>query len=225
MTIRTLSTKLAATSMVVSAVLASMGAPAQALGSMNVTCVASSPTSCTATFALVANMDVNLTFLLPANAGFYENVRSGTGPAEYTYPDGYTSGTGPSFTVLLQTPATEPANAQATITFVLTPLGTATTTTTTTASHQVPGAVTITFGSKSYALSATAKTRLRALATRLVGGARVTSTGYALSNAPLARNQALVVANFLYGKVKVYTKVVNVTTRPLNKVTVVTTSL
>ena len=55
--------------------------------------------------------------------------------------------------------------------------------------------------------------------------AKVTITGYALSNPSLARNRALSTADYLYARVKVIWRVVSVSTRSLNRVTVTTTAL
>jgi hypothetical protein len=63
------------------------------------------------------------------------------------------------------------------------------------------------------------------LARRLRSGSKVTITGYALSDPSLARNRALSTADYLYARVKVAWRVVWVSTRSLNRVTVTTTAL
>jgi hypothetical protein len=73
-------------------------------------------------------MDVNLTIEMPPNNGWSESTLLGVGPADYTNPDGFTSGTGAAFVVLLQTGGSEPANAVSLLTFMITPPATSTTT-------------------------------------------------------------------------------------------------
>ena len=90
---------------------------------------------------------------------------------------------------------------------------------------EASGHADLSFAAGSFALNASDKTQLQSLARKLKPGAKVTFTGYALSNPSLARNRALSTADFLYARVKVYWKVVSVSTHPLNRVTVTTTAL
>ena len=53
----------------------------------------------------------------------------------------------------------------------------------------------------------------------------MTVTGYALSDPSLARNRGLSTLDYLYARVKVNWKLVSVSTRSLNRVTVTTTAL
>jgi len=204
-------------------------ATASAQGSLSVACIASSATQCVTTISLSPNMDVDVTVTLPANNGFSVNEWGGTPDSAPTYTslnDGYWNGTGTTWTCCeLQTGASEPAGAVSTMTFSLTPLTSSPTTTIPAKHPKVPAALNLSFAAGSFALSASDKTQLQALARKLAPGAKVTFTGYALSNASLARNRALETADFLYARVKVYWKVVSVSTHSLNRVTVTTTAL
>jgi outer membrane protein OmpA-like peptidoglycan-associated protein len=83
----------------------------------------------------------------------------------------------------------------------------------------------LSFAAGSFALSASDKTQLQSLARKIKPGARVTITGYALSNPSLARNRALSTADYLYARVKVLWRVVSVSTRSLNRATVTTNAI
>ena len=111
------------------------------------------------------------------------------------------------------------------MTFALTPLTSSPTTTVPTKHSKLPAALNLNFVAGSYALTPSDKSQLQALARKLETGAKVTITGYALSNPTLARNRALSTADYLYAKVKVLWRVVSVSTRPLNRATVTTNSL
>lgn len=199
---------------------------ASAQATLNVTCVASSATACVVNIPLVSNMDVDVVVALPANKGFSLNNFSGTpdsAPSFTSLNNGYWTGTGTSWLCcLLQTGASEPAGAVSTLTFALTPL---TSTTTTVPAKRKPAPLNLSFAPRSFALSASDKSQLQALARKLSAGARVTITGYALANPSLARNRALSAADYLFAKVKVFWKVVSVSTRSLNRATVTTTAL
>jgi outer membrane protein OmpA-like peptidoglycan-associated protein len=110
------------------------------------------------------------------------------------------------------------------MTFAITPLWSGTTTTVPAKQPRIP-ALNLSFTAKSYALSASDKNQLQALAGKLSPGARVTFTGYARSDLSLARDRALSTADFLYARVKIQWRVVSVSTRSLNRVTVTTISL
>ncbi|HEV7959310.1 MAG TPA: hypothetical protein VGP11_07585, partial [Acidimicrobiales bacterium] len=205
-------------------------ATASAQGSLNVTCVASSATQCVVIISLVPDMDVNVIVALPANNGFSLNTFGGTpgsAPSFTTLNNGYWSG--PATTswtcCLLQTGGSEPAGAVSTLTFALTPLTSSPTTTVPTKQPRIPAALNLSFTAGSFALSASDRAQLQALARKLTLGAKVTFTGYALSDPSLARNRALSTADFLYARVKVNWRVVSVSTRSLNRVTVTTTAL
>ncbi len=202
---------------------------ASAQGSLGVTCVASSATQCVVTIPLTANMDVNVNVTLPPNNGFSLNVFGGTpgsAPSFTSLNNGYWTGKGTSWTCcLLQTGASEPANAVSVLTFAITPPSSGSTTTVPSKQPRIPAALNLSFSPGSFALSASDKLQLQVLATKLKTGARVTFTGYALSNPGLARNRALATADFLYAKVKILWKVVSVSNRSLNRVTVTTTAL
>lgn len=211
----------------VGALLATLAWPlaAHAQGSQSVSCVLTNPTTCVAKIPLVANMDVDITFSFPPNNGWSANIFNGVGPADWTSLNGgYWTGTGSSLTANLQTPSSEPANAEADVTFGITPL-TAVTTTTVVTKKKLPAPVAITFAATSRTLSPTDKALLNTLAKKLRLNSRVTYTGYAKANPGLARNRALVVANYLYARVQVFTTVVTVTATSLNEVRVVTTAL
>jgi hypothetical protein len=175
-------------------------------------------------------MDVNVIVALPANNGFSLNTFGGTpgsAPSFTTLNNGYWSG--PATTswtcCLLQTGGSEPAGAVSTLTFALTPLTSSPTTTVPTKQPRIPAALNLSFTAGSFALSASDRAQLQALARKLTLGAKVTFTGYALSDPSLARNRALSTADFLYARVKVNWRVVSVSTRSLNRVTVTTTAL
>jgi hypothetical protein len=202
---------------------------ASAQSSLGVTCVASSSTACTVTISLVPNMNVDVIVTLPANNGFSMNQLSGTpgsAPSYTSLNDGYWTGTGTTWTCcLLQTGGTEPAGAVSIMTFSLTPLTSSPTTTVPAKRPKLPAAVNLSFGSGSFVLSASDKSQLLALAKKLKTGAKVTITGYALSNLSLAKNRALSAADYLYARVKVDWKVVSISSRSINRVTVTTTAL
>ncbi len=204
-------------------------AAASAQGSLNVTCVASSATACVATISLVPDMDVDVIVALPPNNGFSMNLLGGTpdsAPSFTSLNNGYWNGTGTSWTCCeLQTGDSEPAGAVSTMTFALTPLTSGPTTTIPAKHPRLPTALNLSFAAGSFALSASDKTQLQALARKLTPGAKVTFTGYALSDPSLARNRALSTADFLYARVKVFWRVVSVSTHSLNRVTVTTTAL
>jgi outer membrane protein OmpA-like peptidoglycan-associated protein len=111
------------------------------------------------------------------------------------------------------------------LTFSITPLTSSPTTTVPAKHPKIPAALDLSFAAGSFALSASDKTQLQALAKKLEAGAKVTITGYALSNPSLARNRALSTADFLFARVKVTWRVVSVSTHSLNRVTVTTTAL
>jgi hypothetical protein len=224
------SSRLAVTALLSTAIFASaFVATASAQGSLNVTCVASSATQCVVTIPLVSNMDVEVVVTLPANNGFSLNLFGGTpdsAPSYTSLNNGYWSGTGTSWTCCeLQTGVTEPAGAVSTLTFALTPLTSSTTTTVPAKQPKKPAVLNLSFTAGSFALSASDKSQLQALARKLTTGAKVTITGYAHSNPSLARNRALSTADYLYARVKVSWRVVSVSTRSLNRVTVTTTAL
>jgi hypothetical protein len=202
---------------------------ASAQGSLSVTCVPSSATQCVVTISLVSNMDVDVIVSLPANNGFSLNDFEGTpdsAPSYTSLNNGYWTGTGTLWTCcLLQTGGAEPAGAVSTLTFALTPLTSSPTTTVPAKQPKKPAPLNLSFVVGSYTLSASDKTQLQALARKLTSGAKVTITGYAHSNPRLARNRALSTVDFLYARVKVSWRVVSVTTRSLNRVTVTTTAL
>lgn len=204
-------------------------ATASAQGSLGVTCVASSATECVVTISLVPNMDVDVIVTLPANNGFSMNVLSGTpgsAPSYTSLNNGFWTGTGTQWTCcLLQTGGSEPAGAVSTMTFSITPLTSSPTTTVPAKRPRTPAALNLSFAAGSFALSASDKSQLQALARRLRSGSKVTITGYALSDPSLARNRALSTADYLYARVKVAWRVVWVSTRSLNRVTVTTTAL
>jgi len=204
-------------------------ATASAQGSLSVTCVPSSATQCIATIPLVADMNVDVIVTLPANNGFSMNLLSGTpdsAPSYTSLNNGYWSGKGTPWTCcLLQTGGSVPAGAVSTMTFSITPPTSGPTTTVPAKQPRTPAALNLSFAAGSFVLSASDKSQLQALARKLTPGAKVTFTGYALSNPSLARNRALSTADFLYARVKVNWKVLSVTTRSLNRVTVTTTAL
>jgi OmpA family len=225
-----ISSRLAVTVLLSTAICASIFvATASAQGSLSVTCVASSATQCVVTIPLVSNMDEDVVVALPANKGFSMNQLGGTpgsAPSYTSLNDGYWSGTGTSWTCcLLQTGSSEPAGAVSTMTFSITPLTSSPTSTVPAKQPKKPAALNLNFAAGSFSLSASDKSQLQALARKLKTGAKVTITGYALSNPTLARNRALSVADYLYARVKVNWKVVSVSTRSLNRVTVTTTAL
>jgi hypothetical protein len=203
------------------------GATASAQGTLGVTCVASSATQCVVTIDLVANMDVDVVVTLPANNGFSLNTFTGTpdsAPSYTSLNNGYWSGTGSPWTCcLLQTGGSEATGAVSILTFAITPLTSGPTTTV--PGKKKPAPLNLSFAARSFALSASDKSQLQGLARKLTPGAKVTITGYALSNPGLARNRALASADYLFAKVKVSWKVVSVTTRSLNRATVTTTAL
>src|ERR1700722_2964221 len=193
---------------------------ASAQGTLNVTCVASSATACVVNIPLTSNMNVDVVVALPANNGFSLNDFSGTpdsAPSYTSLNNGYWPGTGTSWLCcLLQTGAAEPAGAVSTLTFALTPLTSGPTTTV--PAKRKPAPVNLSFAARSFALSASDKSQLQALARKLPAGARVTITGYALANPSLARNRGLSTADYLFSKVQAFWKVVSVSTRSLNRV-------
>jgi hypothetical protein len=196
---------------------------------LSVTCVASSATQCVVTIPLVSNMDVDVIVSLPANNGFSLNVFGGTpgsAPSYTSLNNGYWTGTGTLWTCcLLQTGGSEPANADSTLTFAITPQTSSPTTTVPAKKPKLPAALNLSFAAGSYALSASDKSQLQALSRKLRFGAKVTITGYARSDPSLARNRALSTADYLYARVKVIWKAVSVSTRSLNRATVTTTAL
>jgi hypothetical protein len=204
-------------------------ATASAQGSLSVTCVPSSATQCVVTIPLVSNMDEDVIVTLPANNGFSLNLFEGTpgsAPSYTSLNDGYWNGTGTLWTCcLLQTGSAEPTGAVSTLTFALTPLTSGPTTTVPAKQPKRPAPLNLSFAAKSFALSASDKSQLQALARKLKAGAKVTITGYAFSNSNLARNRALSAADYLFARVKVSWKVVSVSTRSLNRATVTTTAL
>lgn len=204
-------------------------ATASAQGSLPVTCVPSSATQCVVTINLVSSMDVDVIVTLPANHGFSLNTFTGTpgsAPSYTSLNNGYWTGTGSPWTCcLLQTGGSEPAGAVSILTFSITPLTSSPTTTVPAKHPKIPAALDLSFAAGSFALSASDKTQLQALAKKLEAGAKVTITGYALSNPSLARNRALSTADFLFARVKVTWRVVSVSTHSLNRVTVTTTAL
>jgi hypothetical protein len=203
-------------------------ATASAQSSMSVTCVPSSATQCVVTIDLVSNMDVNVIVTLPANNGFSLNLFTGTpdsAPSYTSLNNGYWNGTGTLWTCcLLQTGPSEPAGADSLLTFAITP---PTSSPTTTVPKKKPAPLNLSFAARSSALSASDKAQLQALAGKLTSGAKVTITGYALSDASLARSRAISAANYLHARVKVSWswKVVWISNRALNRVTVTTTAL
>ena len=202
-------------------------ATASAQGTLNVTCVASSATVCVVNIPLTSNMNVDVVVALPANNGFSLNDFSGTpdsAPSYTSLNNGYWTGTGTSWLCCeLQTGPNEPAGAVSTLTFALTPLTSGPTTTV--PAKRKPAPVNLSFAARSFALSASDKSQLQALARKLPAGARVTITGYALANPSLARNRSLSTADYLYARVKVSWRVVSVSSRSLNRVTVTTNAL
>jgi len=225
-----ISSRLAVAALLSTAICAStFVATASAQGSLDVTCVASSATQCVVTISLAPNMDVDVIVTLPANNGFSMNVLSGTpgsAPSFTSLNNGYWTGTGTQWTCcLLQTGGSEPAGAVSTMTFSITPLTSSPTTTVPAKKPRIPAALNLSFAAGSFTLSALDKSQLQALARKLKTGSKVTITGYALSNPSLARNRALSTADYLYARVKIDWKVVWVSTRSQNRVTVTTTAL
>jgi hypothetical protein len=204
-------------------------ASASAQSSLGVTCVSSSATQCVVTIPLVPNMNVDVIVTLPANKGFSLNTFTGTpgsAPSYTSLNNGYWTGTGSPWTCcLLQTGGSEPAGAVSILTFSITPLTSSPTTTLPSKQPKKPAALNLSFAAGNFALSASDKSQLQALARKLKAGAKVTITGYALSNPSLARNRALATADYLYARVKVLWKVVSVSTRSLNRATVTTNAL
>jgi len=225
-----ISSRLAVTALLGAAICTStFVATASAQSSLNVTCVASSATQCVVTIPLVANMNVDVVVALPANKGFSLNVFGGTpgsAPSYTSLNNGYWSGTGTSWTCcLLQTGGTEPAGAVSILTFALTPLASGTTTTVPSKQPKKPAVLNLSFTPRSFALSASDKSQLQALARKLSAGAKVTITGYAPSSPSLARNRALATADYLYARVRIDWRVVAISSSSLNRVTVTTTTL
>lgn len=202
---------------------------ASAQSSLTVKCVPSSSTQCVVTIPLVANMNVDVVVTLPANNGFSMNLLSGTpnsAPSYTSLDNGYWSGTGTPWTCcLLQTGGSEPAGAVSTMTFSITPPTAGPTTTVSAKQPRIPRALNLSFAAGNFRLSASDKSQLQALARKLKTGSKVTITGYAFSNPSLARNRALSTADYLYSRVKISWKVVSVSSRSLNRVTVTTTAL
>jgi hypothetical protein len=174
-------------------------------------------------------MNVDVVVTLPANNGFSLNQFTGTpdsAPSYTSLNNGYWSGTGTPWTCcLLQTGGTEPAGAVSILTFAITPLSSSPTTTVPKKQPKKPAALNLSFAAGSFALSASDKTQLLTLARKLIPGAKVTITGYALSDPSLARNRALSSADYLYARVKVSWRVISVSTRSLNRATVTTNAL
>ena len=225
-----ISSRLAVSALLSTAICASaFVATASAQGSLNVTCVASSATQCVVTIPLVSNMNVDVIVTLPANKGFSLDLFGGTpgsAPSYTSLNNGYWSGTGTPWTCcLLQTGGAEPAGAVSNLTFSITPLTSSTTTTVPAKQPKKPAALNLSFTPSSFALSAKDKSQLQALARKLKTGSKVTITGYAASNPSLARNRALSTADYLYARVKVTWRVISISTRSLNRVTVTTTAL
>jgi hypothetical protein len=202
-------------------------ASASAQGTLDVTCVATSATQCVVNIPLVSNMNVDVIVTLPANNGFSLNDFSGTpdsAPSYTSLNNGYWTGKGSPWTCcLLQTGAAEPTGAVSTLTFALTPLTSSPTTTV--PAKRKPAPLNMSFAAGSFSLNASDKTELQALARKLTPSAKVTITGYALSNPRLARNRALSALDYLYARVKVSWRVVAVSSRALNRATVTTTAL
>ena len=225
-----ISSRLTVTALLSTAICASaFVATASAQGSLNVTCVASSATQCVVTIPLVSNMNVDVIVTLPANKGFSLNIFGGTpgsAPSYTSLNNGYWSGTGTPWTCcLLQTGGAEPAGAVSNLTFAITPLTSSTTTSVPAKQPKKPAVLNLRFTPSSFALSAKDKSQLQALARKLKTGSKVTITGYAVSNPSLARNRALSTADYLYARVKVDWRVIAISTRSLNRVTVTTTAL
>jgi hypothetical protein len=225
-----ISSRLAVAALLSAAIGVSMyGETASAQGTLGVTCVASSATQCVVTINLVSNMDVDVVVTLPANNGFSLNTFTGTpmsAPSFTSLNNGYWTGTGTPWTCcLLQTGGSEPAGAVSYLTFAITPLTSSPTTTVPGKHSKIPAALNLSFAPRSFALSATDKAQLQALAKKLSPGAKVTFTGYALSDPSLARSRGLAAAGFLYSKVKVLWRVVSLSNRSLNRVTVTTNAL
>jgi hypothetical protein len=201
---------------------------ASAQGSLGVTCVPSSATVCVVTIPLVSNMDVDVVVTLPANNGFSMNDLNGTpgsAPSFTSLNDGYWSGKGTPWTCCLLQTGDESPGAVSTMTFSITPLSSGPTTTIPTKRPKLPAALNLSFAAGSWALNAVDKTQLQALARKLKTGARVTFTDYSLTNPSLARNRALETVDYLYAKVKINWRIVTVSTRSLNRVTVTTVTL
>jgi hypothetical protein len=173
-------------------------------------------------------MNVDVIVTLPANKGFSLNVFGGTpgsAPSFTSLNNGYWTGTGTPWTCcLLQTGGSEPANAVSTLTFAITPLTSSPTTTVPVKHPGKPAALNLSFATGSFALSASDKAQLQVLARKLKAGAKVTITGYALSDPRLARNRALATVDYLYARVKVFWRVISVSTQSLNRATVTTNS-
>jgi outer membrane protein OmpA-like peptidoglycan-associated protein len=86
-----------------------------------------------------------------------------------------------------------------------------------------PTRVTAVFVRDSSVLSAGDKAALRALARKLLPGASVTITGYAMGNAALAKRRATVVANYLKQQVQIRVTLKTVVTSRVNQSSVTTT--
>jgi len=98
-----------------------------------------------------------------------------------------------------------------------------TTTTKAPTKHPVPAPVTVSFTAKSSSLSSSDKSAIKALAKKLSRGASVTVTGYAKSNAALAKKRAQAVAAFLKGAASVTVSIKTVTNVAKNAAVVTTT--
>jgi hypothetical protein len=86
----------------------------------------------------------------------------------------------------------------------------------------VPSKVSTSFAAHKAALSAGARSQLRALAKKLIAGASVTVTGYAKGDATLAKARATAVANYLKSLVHVKVTLKTVTRTSANEVAVTT---
>jgi PQQ-like domain len=87
-------------------------------------------------------------------------------------------------------------------------------------SYALTNFVTVAFGSENATLSSGAMRALKAFAKTLAGGDSVSCTGYAEHNAPLAKDRAIAVADYLTGLVQVHLTLRSVTNVAANKVTV-----
>ena len=85
------------------------------------------------------------------------------------------------------------------------------------------GTVTLTFSNGSSALSAKGKSQLTALANKLLAGESVTITGYANSNAKLAKARSAAAGRYLTSKKTVRVRLVAVTKTNGQSATVATT--
>jgi outer membrane protein OmpA-like peptidoglycan-associated protein len=91
--------------------------------------------------------------------------------------------------------------------------------------QSVPVPRNLTFGSTSSSLTPGMTTEIDALATKLKSGASVTITGFSQGNEALAKKRAETVERLLERLVHVHVTLKIVTSKPINRVGIVTTNL